>query len=53
MPFKIAEARKDLQTFDLKKLFIEKMDWDIVKQAVEVPVNGEYFQLAMVEFRKR
>jgi len=48
MSFNMAEARKDLQTFDLKKLFIEKMGWDLAKQTHEVQVNGEYFQLMMV-----
>ena len=35
MPFKIAVARKDLQTFDLKKLFIKKMGRDIAKKIEE------------------
>ena len=35
MPFKIAVARKDLQTFDLKKLFIKKMVRDIAKKIEE------------------
>lgn len=48
MPFNIADARINLQSFDLKKLFIEKMGWDIAKQSIEIAVNGEYFQLTMV-----
>jgi len=48
MPFNIAEARRDLQSFDLKRLFIEKMGWDLARQTHEILVNGEYFKLTMV-----
>lgn len=48
MSFNIAEARKDLLSFNLKKLFIEKLGWDTAKQTHEVQVNDEYFQLKMI-----
>lgn len=48
MPFNIAEARRDLHAFDLKKLFIEHMGWDLAKQTFEVGVDGLRFQMTIV-----
>ncbi|MBI3340151.1 MAG: Eco57I restriction-modification methylase domain-containing protein [Chloroflexi bacterium] len=48
MPFSIIQTRRDLQAFDLKKLFIEKMGWDLAKQTSEIQVDGQHFQLTMV-----
>ncbi|MEW5830086.1 MAG: DNA methyltransferase [Chloroflexota bacterium] len=48
MPFNIADARIDLRSFDLKKLFIEKMGWDLARQTFEIQVDGETIRLSMV-----
>ncbi len=48
MPFNIAEARKDLQAYNLNTLFRERLGWDRANQTVEIDVNREYFQLTMV-----
>ncbi|MEP0804353.1 MAG: Eco57I restriction-modification methylase domain-containing protein [Chloroflexota bacterium] len=48
MPFNIAEARKQLHAFELKKLFIEQMGWDQARQTAEVEADGLRFPLTMV-----
>jgi hypothetical protein len=48
MPFKIAEARKELQAFDLKKLFIEQMGWDNPGADITIQFNGESLQLKAI-----
>jgi len=46
MPFNIADARINLQSFDLKKLF-NQMGWDHGNQTVTISVNSENFKLTM------
>ena len=49
MVFRIAEARKYLQIFDLPKLFVEEMGWDRASQAaIQIAVNGDKFSLTMI-----
>lgn len=48
MPFKIAVARKDLQTFDLKKLFIKKMGRDIAKKIDETMQYPGQIRVAVI-----
>ena len=48
MPFKIAEARKNLQSFDLKKLFIEEMGWDNPGSDLVIRFNGQNIKLKAI-----
>ena len=48
MPFKIAVVRKDLQTFDLKKLFIKKMGRDIAKKIEETMQYPGQIRVAVI-----
>src|SRR3990172_8816220 len=48
MPFKIAEARKNLQAFDLKKLFIEEMGWDNPGSDLVIRFNGQNIKLKAI-----
>lgn len=48
MPFKIAEARKNLQAFDLKKLFIEEMGWDNPGSDLVIPFSGQNIKLKAI-----
>jgi hypothetical protein len=48
MPFKIAEARKTLQAFDLKKLFIEEMGWDNPGSDLVIRFSGQNIKLKAV-----
>jgi len=48
MPFKIAEARKNLQAFDLKKLFIEEMGWDNPGSDLVIPFNRQNLKLKAI-----
>jgi len=48
MPFKIAEARKNLQAFDLKSLFIEEMGWDNPGSDLVIRFNGQNIKLKAI-----
>ncbi|MBN8656499.1 MAG: Eco57I restriction-modification methylase domain-containing protein [Anaerolineae bacterium] len=49
MVFRIAEARKYLQIFDLPKLFVEEMGWDRASLAtIQIATNGDKFSLTMI-----
>jgi tRNA1(Val) A37 N6-methylase TrmN6 len=48
MPFKIAEARKELQVFDLKKLFIEHLGWDNPGADITIRFNGQPLKLKAI-----
>ncbi len=48
MPFRVAEARKELQAFDLKKLFIEQMGWDNPGADITVRFNGQSLKLKAI-----
>jgi hypothetical protein len=48
MAFKVAEARKELQAFDLKKLFIEQMGWDNPGADITIRFNGQGLKLKAI-----
>ncbi len=48
MGFRVAEARKELQAFDLKKLFIEQMGWDNPGADVTVRFDGQGLTLKAI-----
>jgi tRNA1(Val) A37 N6-methylase TrmN6 len=48
MSFRIAEARKDLQAFDLKKLFVEQMGWDNPGADLVIRFNGQNVKLKAI-----
>lgn len=48
MQFRIAEARKELQAFDLKKLFIEQMGWDNPGADITIRFNGQSLRLKAI-----
>ncbi|MCC7189692.1 MAG: hypothetical protein IT312_13185, partial [Anaerolineales bacterium] len=48
MQFRIAEARKELQAFDLKKLFIEQMGWDNPAADITIRFNEQSLKLKAI-----
>jgi hypothetical protein len=48
MSFRIAEARKELQAFDLKDLFIEQMGWDRPGADITVRFDGQGLRLKAI-----
>jgi hypothetical protein len=48
MAFRIAEARRELQSFDLKKLFIEQMGWDNPDADITIRLNGQGLKLKAI-----
>ncbi|GAB4404260.1 MAG: hypothetical protein OHK003_32210 [Anaerolineales bacterium] len=48
MTFRISEARKDLQAFNLKKLFIEQLGWDNPGADITIRFNGQGLKLKAI-----
>lgn len=48
MSFRIAEARKELQAFNLKRLFIEQMGWDNPGADITIRFNGQSLKLKAI-----
>ena len=48
MGFRVAEARKELQAFDLKKLFIEQMGWDRPGADITIRFNEQGLRLKAI-----
>jgi tRNA1(Val) A37 N6-methylase TrmN6 len=48
MGFRVAEARRELQAFDLKKLFIEQMGWDNPDADITIRFNGQSLKLKAI-----